>query len=214
MSLRCSVCKVTFLIFSSLVGITYRTWVTPIKSNPGLYNTRTGLGGFADRVGVLAYALTPLTILLSSRESILSAVTGIPYLHFNFLHRWTGRIIFVQSFLHTLGWTVIEARLYQPQPSVYTSFISQTYMIWGIVAMILISFLYVFSLKAVIRWTGYEFFRKAHLVVAGVYLGACWAHWKQLYCWMVAALIVMFLDLACRAVRTFLMHNERLDGKG
>jgi len=50
-------------------------------------NTRTGLGGWSDRIGALAYALTPFTILLSNRESVLSLLTGIPYQHFNFLHR-------------------------------------------------------------------------------------------------------------------------------
>ena len=156
-----------------LIGIVYQTWITPVK-NSKLFNTRTGLGGFADRVGVLAYALTPLTILLSNRESILSLLTGIPYHHFNFLHRWLGRIIFVQSFLHTLGWVVIEGRLYQPQPTVWDNFIKQDYMILGVIAMIFITFLYVFSLRRVIQWTGYEFFRKTHYVIAILYLGACW----------------------------------------
>jgi hypothetical protein len=66
-------------IRQSLVGIVYRTWITPIEDYPHLHNTRTGLGGFSDRVGALAYVLTPFTILLSNRESCLSLLTGIPY---------------------------------------------------------------------------------------------------------------------------------------
>ncbi|KAF2737245.1 hypothetical protein EJ04DRAFT_431288 [Polyplosphaeria fusca] len=200
-----------YLIIFSLVGIVYKTWITPIK-NSDKHNTRTGLGGFSDRIGALAYALTPLTIALSTRDSILSLLTGVPYQHFQFLHRWTGRIILVQSFIHTIGWTVIEGKLYQPQPKVYNDFISQKYMIWGIVAQGLITFLFVFSLRPVIRWTGYEFFRKTHLVVAGLYLGACWGHWSRLACWMIASLGLLGLDLGARILRICLIHMGYKDG--
>ncbi|KAF1993568.1 hypothetical protein P154DRAFT_449822 [Amniculicola lignicola CBS 123094] len=201
-----------YLTIFSLVGIVYKTWITPVKASPGKFNTRTGLGGFSDRVGALAYALTPLTIGLCSRDSILSLLTGIPYQNFNFLHRWTGRIILVQSFIHTIGWTIIEGKLYQPQPKVYNNFIKQPYMIWGIVAQGFITFLYVFSLRPVIRWTGYEFFRKTHLVVAGLYLGACWGHWNKLACWMIAALGLLGVDLGMRVLRVCLIHLGYKDG--
>jgi predicted ferric reductase len=195
----------------SFVGIVYKTWITPVKGSDK-HNTRTGLGGFSDRVGALAYALTPLTIALSTRDSILSLLTGVPYQHFNFLHRWTGRIILVQSFVHTIGWTIIEGKLYQPQPKVYNNFIKQTYMVWGIVAQGFITFLFVFSLRPVIRWTGYEFFRKSHLVVAGLYLGACWGHWNKLACWMIASLGLLGIDLGLRIVRLCLIHVGYKDG--
>lgn len=153
-----------------LVGITYKTWKTPIKDS-NLFNTRSGIGGFADRIGAFAFALTPLTIALCARESVLSILTGIPYQSFNFLHRWTGRIILVQSFVHCIIWTVVEAYLYQPQPKVYVAWIKQEYMIWGIAAQSFVFFLFVFSLRPVIRWTGYEFFRKSHFLVAILYIG-------------------------------------------
>ncbi|TVY84013.1 Ferric reductase transmembrane component [Lachnellula suecica] len=200
-----------YLLIFSLVGIVYKTWITPVK-NTALHNTRTGLGGFSDRVGAMAYALTPLTIALSTRESILTLITGIPYQSLNFLHRWTGRVIFIQSFLHTLGWTLIEGKFYQPQPSIYTGFIKETYIVWGIIAMALLTFLYVFSLQRVIRWTGHEFSRKAHYIVAGIYLGACWAHWSHLACWMIASLGLFGLDRGIRLLRTGLIHVGYLNG--
>ncbi|PYH91655.1 ferric-chelate reductase [Aspergillus ellipticus CBS 707.79] len=196
----------TYLLVFTLVGITYKTWITPI-SGTTLHNTRSGLGPWSDRIGVLAFALTPLSILLSSRESLLSLITGIPYHHFNFLHRWLGYIIYVQSALHTLSWTIVEGRLYQPQPSSWTSFIAQPYIIWGIVAMILLSFLVFHSTKTAIRLTGYELFRKAHYIVAMVFVGACWAHWSHLYPWMIASLVVWFLDRGARLARTFTLHH-------
>ncbi|KAL4863448.1 hypothetical protein BDV12DRAFT_177454 [Aspergillus spectabilis] len=196
-----------YLTIFTFIGITYKTWVTPVKDMPGVYNTRTGLGPWSDRIGVLAFALTPLSVLLASRESLLSLITGIPYHHFMFLHRWLGYIIFIQSALHTLGWTIVEARLYQPQPTVWNEWVAQVYIIWGIVAMILLSFMVAFSTQWGIRLTGYEFFRKSHYVLAMVYIGACWGHWAQLYCWMIASLLVWVFDRGVRFVRTFSLHH-------
>lgn len=201
-----------YLTVFTFVGITYKTWLSPIEGHPGLYNTRSGLGPWSDRIGVLAFALTPLSVFLSSRESILSLITGIPYHHFMFLHRWIGYIIYIQSTLHTIGWTVIEGKLYQPQPSHWFGWVKQTYAVWGVVAMVLLSIMVGLSTKWAIRRTGYEFFRKSHYVLAMVYIGACWGHWHQLYCWMLASLIVWFLDRGVRLVRIFTLHHFNTSG--
>ncbi len=199
-----------YLLIWSFAGITYQIWITPVKSSPGLYNTRTSLGPFANRIGVLAYALTPLSILLSNRESILSLLTGVPYQSFNFLHRWLGYIIFIQGSVHTIGWTIVEVRLYQPQPTTAIEWIKETYIIWGVVAMILLLLLVVLSTPWAIRLTGYEFFRKAHYVLALVYIGACWGHWEQLEIFLLPSILIWFLDRGVRLVRTALIHYQYL----
>ncbi|KAF9885342.1 hypothetical protein FE257_012959 [Aspergillus nanangensis] len=196
-----------YLTIFTFVGIVYKTWYSPVEGRPDLRTTRVGLGPWSDRIGILAYALTPLSVLLCTRESLLSLLTGIPYHHFNFLHRWLGWIIYIQSALHTLGWTVVEARLYQPQPATWNEFIGQQYIIWGIVAMIFLTFLVVFSTKWAIRWTGYEFFRKSHYIIAMLYVGACWGHWSKLACWMIASLAVWLLDRGVRLLRTLILHT-------
>ncbi|KZZ94399.1 Flavoprotein transmembrane component [Moelleriella libera RCEF 2490] len=197
-----------YLFIWSFLGITYTTWVTPVKNMPGVFNQRTALGPWADRVGVIAYALTPLSILLSSRESLLSILTGVPYQSFNFLHRWLGYIIVIQGLLHTIGWLVIELNLYQPQPKVGIEWIVQPYIIWGFVAMFLLLVLFLLSTPWGIRATGYEFFRKAHYVLAMVYIGACWAHWNKLECFLVPALILWGVDRGARFVRTGMLHHH------
>ncbi|KAM0277346.1 hypothetical protein ACHAQH_005862 [Verticillium albo-atrum] len=199
-----------YLALFSFMGIHYQTWRTPVKAYPGLFQTRSSVGAWSDRVGTLAYALTPFSILLSSRESILSMLTGIPYQNFNFLHRWLGYIIFAQSLAHTIGWTVIEAVLYQPQPAVADKWIKQLYMIWGCVAMILLFILVVLSTPWGIRLTGYEFFRKAHYVLAMVYIGACWGHWQPLKVFMVPGLAIWLFDRLARLVRSALVHYQYL----
>ncbi|KAI1402474.1 ferric reductase NAD binding domain-containing protein [Hypoxylon fuscum] len=199
-----------YLLAFSFAGIVYQTWITPVKNSPGVYNTRTSLGPWSDRVGVLAYALTPLSVMLSSRESILSLVTGLPYQSFNFLHRWLGYIIVIQGSLHTIGWTIIEVKLYQPQPKVAQEWIVQLYIIWGVVAQILLLMLFALSTPWGIRLTGYEFFRKAHYVLAMVYIGACWGHWVNLQCFLIPGLAIWALDRGIRFFRSALIHYQYL----
>ncbi|KAK5636017.1 hypothetical protein RRF57_011729 [Xylaria bambusicola] len=199
-----------YLFVFSFAGFTFQQWITPVKNSPGLYNTRTTLGPFSNRIGVLAYALTPLSILLANRESILSLLTGVPYQSFNFLHRWLGYIIFIQGSVHTIAWTIVEVRLYQPQPTAAQEWIKETYIVWGVVTMILLLLLVVLSTPWAIRLTGYEFFRKAHYVLAIIYIGGCWGHWAQLKSFLLPSILIFFLDRGVRLVRTMLMHYQYL----
>ncbi|RGP63771.1 ferric reductase transmembrane component 5 [Fusarium sporotrichioides] len=201
---------VIYLTIFSFVGIMYKEWVTPVKGHEGLFQRRSWVGSWSDRLGTFAYALTPFSVMLASRESILSLLTGVPYQSFNFLHRWLGWIIFLQSLVHTIGWTVIEAHHYQPQPEVADKWIKQLYMIWGCVAMILIFLLVVLATPWGIRLTGYEFFRKSHYVLAMVYIGACWGHWQPLKVFMVPGLAIWLVDRMARLVRSWLIHYQYL----
>ncbi|KUI69255.1 Ferric/cupric reductase transmembrane component 1 [Cytospora mali] len=203
-----------YLTIFSFVGIVYNTWVTPVSSSPGSYNIRTSLGPFADRIGVLAYALTPLSVLLSSRESLLSLVTGIPYQSFMFLHRWVGYIILIQSSVHTLGWVIVEARLYQPQPSSWNAVAGELYIQWGFVALGLLVLLWLLATPWGIRLTGYEFFRKAHYVLAMVYIGAIIGHWQNLQCFLIPGILLWFFDRLGRWIRTGLLHYQWVPSKG
>jgi len=204
-----------YLTIFSFAGITYGKWLTPIANQPpSVYNTRTSLGPWADRVGVLAYALTPLSILLASRESIFSLATGIPYTSFLFLHRWTGHLILLQSALHTLGWLLVETKLYQPQPLVWETFMKNTYAIWGFVALALLVLLWVLALPWTIRHvTGYEAFRKIHYVLAMVYIGAAIGHWEELQCFLVPGLVLWAVDRLARLLRTAVIHYGYLDSQ-
>ncbi|PSR99072.1 ferric reductase NAD binding domain-domain-containing protein [Coniella lustricola] len=203
-----------YLAILSFIGIVYKMWITPVKGYPELHNTRTSLGPFADRVGVLAYALTPLSVLLASRESLLSLITEIPYQSFLFLHRWVGHIILIQSVVHTIGWVVVEAALYQPQPAAWDSLAAELYIQWGFVALGLLVLLWVFATPLGIRLTGYEVFRKVHYVLAMVYIGAVIGHWEQLQCFLIPGILLWFFDRMCRLIRTGLLHYRWLPSKG
>jgi ferric-chelate reductase len=105
---------------------------------------------------------------------------------------------------------VIETALYAPQPDAAMQLITETYMIWGIVATLLILLLFVLTLPVVIRRTGYEFFRKAHYVLAMVYIGACYAHWEKLSAFLYPSLVLWFVDRVIRLVRSAVLHYQVL----
>ncbi|KAH8169481.1 ferric reductase like transmembrane component domain-containing protein [Sarocladium implicatum] len=202
-----------YLTLFSFIGITYSVWYPPSNHHDGV-DIRSSLGPWSNRVGVLAYALTPLSVMLASRESLLSVLTGVPYQHFNFMHRWVGYIIVVQSVLHTVGWVVVVVGLYQPQPTRGNAWVKDLYMIWGLVAILLVSILYILSLPFVIRRTGYEFFRKSHYILAMIYCGACIGHWDKLHCFITPAIILWFIDRFTRLFRTYLIHRKAIGENG
>ncbi|KAG7102791.1 Ferric reductase transmembrane component 4 like protein [Verticillium longisporum] len=203
---------VVYLTIFSFVGMTYALWISPVKDHPGVYKEQNTAGIWSNRIGILAYAITPFSVLLSSRESILSLLTGIPYQAFNFLHRWVGYIILLQSVLHAIVWCVICIGLYGPQPEYAVNWVTKEYMIYGLCAMFLLLLMWFLSLGFMIRYTGFEFFRKTHYVLAMVYIGTCWGHWEFLSDWMLCGLLLWFFDRLPRLVRMALLHHQYVRG--
>ncbi|KAM0271870.1 hypothetical protein ACHAQH_008955 [Verticillium albo-atrum] len=203
---------VIYLTIFSFVGMTYALWISPVKDHPGVYKEQNTAGIWSNRIGILAYAITPFSVLLSSRESILSLLTGIPYQAFNFLHRWVGYIILLQSVLHAIVWCVICIGLYGPQPEYAVNWVTKEYMVYGLCAMFLLLLMWFLSLGFMIRLTGFEFFRKTHYILAMVYIGTCWGHWEFLGDWMLCGLLLWFFDRAARLVRMALLHHQYVGG--
>ncbi|RPB22381.1 hypothetical protein L211DRAFT_826933 [Terfezia boudieri ATCC MYA-4762] len=189
-----------YAILFSFIGIAYKEWVDPTKQ-PG---HRIGFNEFVgNRTGCLAFALVPLVFVLASRDNIFSLITGISYQNFNLLHRWVGRCIFIFTFAHALLWSVELGFTYQRQPTHYRN---KGYLEWGVCAAVLATYLILHSLSVVRKRTGYEFFKKTHKVVAILFLGACWGHWRKMREWMIAGVVIVFLDRAIRYARVFFIH--------
>ncbi|KAM0328579.1 hypothetical protein ACHAQA_004987 [Verticillium albo-atrum] len=203
---------VVYLTIFSFVGMTYALWISPVVDHPGVYKEQNTAGIWSNRIGILAYAITPFSVLLASRESILSVLTGIPYQAFNFLHRWVGYIIVLQSVLHAIVWCVICIGLYGPQPTYAVNWVTKEYMIYGLCAMFVLLIMWFLSLGFMIRLTGFEFFRKTHYVLAMVYIGTCWGHWEFLGDWMLCGLLLWFFDRLARLVRMALLHHQYVGG--
>lgn len=94
-------------------------------------------------------------------------------------------MILAQSLLHTIGWTVIQGRLYEPdsQPAYLATQWKERYYYMGFFAQIWIAVLWIGSLRRVIRKIGYEVFRKSHYLFALLFVGGCWGHWPEMKEW-------------------------------
>jgi hypothetical protein len=49
----------------------------------------------------------PLIIGLAGKNNTISYLTGISYQRLNYLHRASGRVCLLTSWLHTIGWIQI-----------------------------------------------------------------------------------------------------------
>ena len=55
-------------------------------------------------IGFLTVSQLPLVFLLSTKNSVLAALMGRGYEKLNFLHRWSGRAVFLSATIHGTLW--------------------------------------------------------------------------------------------------------------
>lgn len=155
------------------------------------------------RTGVLAFALAPLVLLLSSRNNILLWLTNWSHATFLTLHRWVARIFALQVLLHSVLALVLYKRI-----GTYEAMEKEDYWIWGAVATVAVVIL-AFGSGLYFRRRMYELFLISHIVLSVIVLVGCWYHialiphldgWGYLL-WMYAAFAVWGFDRAARIAR-------------
>ncbi|KAK4186937.1 ferric reductase like transmembrane component-domain-containing protein [Podospora australis] len=154
------------------------------------------------RTGVLAFALTPLVILLSGRNNILLWATNWSHSTFMVLHRWVARIYALQVIVHS----ITELVLYMDMGSYEAEFATE-YWAWGIVATVFVCAMLVFSSLFFRRWS-YEVFLIGHIIMAIFVIAGSWYHVEFLFerkwgyeFWIYAACAVWFADRLIRVLR-------------
>ncbi|KAG8627904.1 hypothetical protein KVT40_003777 [Elsinoe batatas] len=160
------------------------------------------LAYIANRTGVLAFALFPLTILFASRNNLLLALTSWSHATYLLLHRWMARMLTLQIILHS----VLELVLYKHMGE-YESEATSPYWQWGVVATVLAVGVCVLS-TLWFRRASYEVFLVLHIVLAAFVLIGSWYHVELLFerkwgyqHWLYAAFAVWFFDRVVRVVR-------------
>ncbi|KAK4174683.1 ferric reductase like transmembrane component-domain-containing protein [Triangularia setosa] len=160
------------------------------------------MGYFSARTGVLAFALTPLVILLSGRNNILLWATNWSHSTFMVLHRWVARIYAAQVIVHSIA----ELVLYIDMGSYEAEFKTE-YWAWGIVATVFACAMLVFSSLFFRRWS-YEVFLIGHIIMAVFVIAGSWYHVEFLFSrkwgyefWLYAACAVWFFDRVIRVFR-------------
>lgn len=91
---------------------------------------------------------------------------------------------------------------------------AEQHIVFGVVAMFLLTLMLALSTQTAIRWVGYEVFKITHWVIAVLFIGACWGDWDRLWCWMVPSLALMVIDQGIRVLRMMYIHLHGEIGGG
>ena len=161
----------------------------------------------AIRSGMIAVAMTPWIIALSTKANILTMITGVGPERLNVFHRWAGYLCLFLALVHTIPfyvqpvWDDGGMQIFQnlfPQGSgvIYGT---------GIACLVPLCWLCVASLP-IVRRMAYEVFVMLHVPVGYVYVGLLFWHtknylmsWSYLYATIA---IVVF----CYIVRLFKLN--------
>ncbi|OAX83210.1 hypothetical protein ACJ72_02427 [Emergomyces africanus] len=133
----------------------------------------------AIRAGMIAVALLPWIVALSSKANFISLVTGIGHERLNVLHRWGGYLCLFLSLVHMIPFYItpvweddalqIYEKLRTGKLYIYAS---------GLAAFVPLCFLCIHSLP-VLRNRMYELFVTLHVPVSIVLLGMLFWHCKN-----------------------------------
>ncbi|CCH41324.1 Ferric reductase transmembrane component [Wickerhamomyces ciferrii] len=124
----------------------------------------------SDRTGIIAFSMIPLLIIFAGRNNLLTSLTGIPFKAFIHYHKWVARLMWINAFIHSI--TYIYRSIMFNEISTY---FLQIYIQWGTVGIVA-SFVILLQAYHFFRTMSYEVFLVTHIVLAIVFVIACFYH--------------------------------------
>lgn len=165
---------VLLVVFLALaVGILYSFLPQPLFWQSISY----GSPPLAVRSGMLAVALMPWIVALSSKANFITMITGISHERLNVLHRWTAYICLILSIIHTVPFYITPV-WEKGARHIFEDLFKQTGFYaygTGIAALVPLCFLCVHSIGP-LRHRMYELFVALHVPVAIVFLAMMFWH--------------------------------------
>ncbi|KAF2669305.1 hypothetical protein BT63DRAFT_479164 [Microthyrium microscopicum] len=159
----------------------------------------------ANRLGALALANFPLTILYSGRNNFLLALTNWSHSTYLMLHRWVGFIAALQAILHSLLFLILAVQEHR-----FALWSSAPAWMCGSVATICVVIMLPFAMSW-FRQRRYELFLVTHIVLSIIVIVGTIFHIYHLfdtklagyilYGWIVVLLWVT--ERLCRLIRLF-----------
>ncbi|KAI9817529.1 MAG: hypothetical protein M1827_001139 [Pycnora praestabilis] len=130
----------------------------------------------AIRSGMIAVAMMPWIIGLSTKANLITMLTGIGHERLNVLHRWGGYICMFLSLVHTIPF-YMQPVWDQGGMRIFKNYFGGASVIYGtgIASLVPLIFLCVHSLPFLRAWM-YELFVTLHVPVAIIFLGMLFWH--------------------------------------
>lgn len=167
-------------------------------STNSLFSSKTQqvLRLLADRSGILAFGNLPIIFLFGTRNNILMWLTGFSLSTFIALHKWIGRIMIINSLIHSVSYLA-----YSILTGSFDFWNMELYYKCGIAAIFLLIIMFFLSL-GYMRNHYYEIFLYTHIALAIGFMMACWKHvenlgWKN---WLIISVSLWIFERFARIV--------------
>lgn len=161
------------IMFAALVFVTLYCFVP----KPLYYATIFyGSPPLAIRAGMIAVAMIPWIVALSTKANFISMLTGIGHERLNVLHRWAGYLCLFLSLIHTIPFYVTPiwtdgAFIHYQQKIPRNIYVYGT----GLAALVPLIFLCIHSLPILRAWM-YELFVFVHIPASIVFIAMLFWH--------------------------------------
>jgi hypothetical protein len=183
---------------SNLIYMFFLKWLTVNK-----YALCAEIRG---RSGTLAAVNMVPLIILAGRNNPLIGMLKISFDTYNLLHRWMGRVVVIETVIHTIAWLIVQLAD-GGWDSVNLRLITESFIASGFCGTIALVLLLVLSLGP-IRHAFYETFLNVHIILAAIIFACTWVHCvtanvgtlPQLP-WVIAIFLLWFADRAGRMFR-------------
>jgi predicted ferric reductase len=126
------------------------------------------------RSGTLAVLNMVPLFLLAARNNPLISILHISFDTYNLLHRWLGRIVVIESLVHTIAWAV-NACAEQDMTDMLARLRNEPFFTWGLLGTVSMLFLALHS-PSPIRHAFYETFLHLHQLAALLAFLGVYAH--------------------------------------
>ncbi|KAF6752852.1 ferric reductase transmembrane component [Ephemerocybe angulata] len=162
-------------------------YATLYRSNPFIDATRPAW---------VAVSQIPFVLVMAQKNNVFGWLLGLGYEKLNYLHRFAGRLVVIGSNLHALfyvyRWTAAGT---------FTQYIALPKNAWGMVMLVAIDVLCVFS-TSLWRQKAYTIFIWSHTIAVIMLLPAIYMHQPSLWIYAIISGAVFALDRVLRLAKT------------
>ena len=126
------------------------------------------------RSGTLALVNMVPLVILAGRNNPLIPLLQISFDTYNLLHRWMGRVVAIETIIHTISWAIVQVAD-GGWESVRAKTLHNRFIGSGMVGTFAMAFILILSVSPV-RHAFYETFLHTHIVLAFVAFICTWIH--------------------------------------
>lgn len=126
------------------------------------------------RSGTLAVANLIPVVIFAGRNNPLIPLLHISFDTYNLMHRWMGRMVVLETVVHTLAWLITQIAS-DGWASVNRKVIEDPFISWGTAGTLLMIVMMVLS-PSPLRHAFYETFLTAHITMAFLVIVGVWVH--------------------------------------